>query len=157
MKQANYMSENQINITDYTIRNYLPSDFESLNNLWQITNMGGSYRGDNPQIIETTINNGGSLWVIFHHSTLQIIGSSWLTNDFRRIYLHHFAIHPQFQGKGLSHPLLKKSLEWVKEKGLQVKLEVHKDNEKALNLYKKYGFTYLGDYQVQIIRDISLI
>jgi ribosomal protein S18 acetylase RimI-like enzyme len=40
---------------------------------------------------------------------------------------------------------------------MHIKLEVHKDNVKALGLYKKAGFGYLGDYHVYIIRDISAI
>jgi ribosomal protein S18 acetylase RimI-like enzyme len=38
---------------------------------------------------------------------------------------------------------------------LQVKLEVHSTNYKAINLYKKFGFTHLGEYKVFITRDIS--
>ncbi|MDI3526842.1 MAG: hypothetical protein PWR03_1025, partial [Tenuifilum sp.] len=45
------------------------------------------------------------------------------------------------------------SLKYVKEKGYQVKLEVHKNNTRAINLYKQFGFQYLGDYDVYIIRD----
>ena len=71
--------------------------------------------------------------------------------------MHHFGIIPGHQGKGLSAELLRESLRFVKEKGYQVKLEVHRTNEKAVNLYKKAGFEYLGDYDVYIIRDIQSI
>jgi len=37
----------------------------------------------------------------------------------------------------------------------QVTLEVHKSNEPAVNLYKMFGFKYLGDYDIYIIRDVS--
>ena len=46
-------------------------------------------------------------------------------------------------------------MRFIREKGFQVKLEVHVTNLKAINLYKKYGFEYLGDYKVYIIRDIN--
>jgi len=42
----------------------------------------------------------------------------------------------------------------ARNKGLQVKLEVHRTNRKAINLYKSEGFQYLGDFDVYIIRDI---
>jgi ribosomal protein S18 acetylase RimI-like enzyme len=84
-----------------------------------------------------------------------VVGTSWLTNDGRRLYLHHFAIDPEFQGGGLSKPLLRESLKIAREIGLQVKLEVHQDNERAINFYKKAGFQRLGDYDVYIIRDLS--
>jgi ribosomal protein S18 acetylase RimI-like enzyme len=50
--------------------------------------------------------------------------------------------------------LLDESLKFVKKKGFQVKLEVQKTNTKAINLYKKAGFEYLGDYDVYIIRNL---
>ncbi len=86
-----------------------------------------------------------------------IIGTSWMTFDGRRIHLHHFGISPSYQGKGLARPLLKESLKFVKEKGYQVKLEVHRTNDAALRLYKNYGFEYLGDYDIYIIRDVQSI
>jgi ribosomal protein S18 acetylase RimI-like enzyme len=84
-----------------------------------------------------------------------ICGTSWMTFDGRRIHLHHFGILPEYQGNGLSKILLKHSLEFVKKKGYQVKLEVHNSNNKAKELYKKAGFSYLGDYDIYIIRDLS--
>lgn len=78
-----------------------------------------------------------------------------MTFDGRRIHLHHFGILPEFQGNGLSKILIKKSFDFVKKKGYQVKLEVHKTNKRAINLYKKSGFQSLGDYEIYIIRDIT--
>ena len=80
-----------------------------------------------------------------------------MTTDGRRTLLHHFGILPEFQGQGLSKVLLKESLRFVKSTGNQVKLEVHSTNHKAINLYKKFGFVHLGEYNVFIIRDISKI
>ena len=85
------------------------------------------------------------------------MGTSWITNDGRRLYLHHFGIKPEFQGQNLSKQLLKVSLNFAKKSRLQIKLEVHKKNKIALNLYKNSGFNYLGDYEVFIIRDYSKI
>jgi ribosomal protein S18 acetylase RimI-like enzyme len=71
--------------------------------------------------------------------------------------LHHFGIKKSYQGKGLSNKLLDASLAAAKQMGMQIKLEVHKNNEIAGNLYRKAGFAALGDYEVLIIRDISSI
>jgi ribosomal protein S18 acetylase RimI-like enzyme len=49
------------------------------------------------------------------------------------------------------------SLKIAKELGLQVKMEVHVGNERAIHFYKKCGFKRLGDYDVYIIRDLSTI
>jgi ribosomal protein S18 acetylase RimI-like enzyme len=141
----------------YLIREYTDSDFPEMIILWESLGLGGAHRGDNELIIRRTIEMGGQLLLLIATASNSIIGTSWLTVDGRRTYLHHFGIHADYQGKGLANSLLEASLKLAKSYGMQVKLEVHKDNIKALGLYKKAGFTYLGDYHVFIIRDISLI
>jgi len=140
---------------DFIIREYRESDFEGIIDLWEITNMGSPERGDNKSTIAVSINLGGCLLVMEKRSSGRICGTSWLTFDGRRLLLHHFGILPECQGKGLSKSLLKETLDVVREKGHQVKLEVHNTNHKAISLYKKFGFEHLGDYNVFIIRDIS--
>jgi ribosomal protein S18 acetylase RimI-like enzyme len=139
----------------FLIREYRDGDFDGITRFWEVTGMGTPERGDNKEIIENTIKIGGTLLVLEEKSTGMISGTSWMTFDGRRILLHHFGILPEFQGKGLSKILLKESLQFVKSKGFQVKLEVHSTNFKAINLYKKFGFRHLGEYNVFIIRDIS--
>ena len=142
---------------NFIIREYQQGDFEGIAHLWDLTDMGNRWRGDDNKTIEDSINIGGKMLILEEKSTGKICGTSWMTFDGRRIHLHHFGILPEYQGKGLSKMLMQKSLKHVKEKGYQVKLEVNKSNLKAINLYKKSGFEYLGDYDVYIIRDISKI
>jgi len=143
------------NNADYIIRDYHDEDFPAVEEIWRVTGMGSAQRGDGPGVISRTLACGGKLLVMEEKSTNKVIGTSWLTNDGRRIYLHHFGIHPDFQGKGLGHLLADASIQYAKSCGLQIKLEVHKDNSKAVDLYKKHGFAYLGDYHVYIIRSFS--
>ncbi len=140
--------------TDFTIRDYLSSDYTKIIVLWEKVGLGAAHRGDTQEVIERTLKIGGSLLVMQVPGTGEIIGTSWLTVDGRRTYLHHFGITEAWQGKGLSKPLLEASLKAAKQIGLQLKLEVHHDNGKAIHLYKTAGFSYLGDYDVYIIRDI---
>jgi ribosomal protein S18 acetylase RimI-like enzyme len=141
----------------YIIRDYTGDDFPELIRLWESLGLGGTQRGDNEHIIRRTIQMGGKILLMIEIGSNSIIGTSWLTIDGRRTYLHHFGIHTDYQGNGLARRLLDASLQHAKSLGMQVKLEVHKDNFKALGLYKKAGFIYLGDYNVYIIRDISRI
>lgn len=138
------------------IRNYKPEDYIEVEQLWKDTEMGGDERGDDNEVIEETIQLGGKLFILEDIATGKIIGTSWLTQDGRRIYLHHFGIRPEHQGKGYSKILLKESLNFVRNTGKQIKLEVHKNNIKAVELYRKGDFKYLGDYDVYIIRDIVI-
>jgi [ribosomal protein S18]-alanine N-acetyltransferase len=139
----------------FIIREYREADYNGIVSFWDLTEMGSPERGDNREIIENTIRIGGSLLVLEEKASGKISGTSWMTFDGRRILLHHFGILPEFQGNGLSKILLKESLQFIKSKGYQVKLEVHSTNYKAINLYKKFGFRHLGEYNVYIIRDIS--
>jgi ribosomal protein S18 acetylase RimI-like enzyme len=142
---------------NFTVRDYREDDFEGIARLWELTGMGNPERGDSRQIVGETIRLGGKLLVIEENGSGKISGTSWMTYDGRRIMLHHFAILPEFQGYGLSKILMKDSLRFVRDKGTQVKLEVHTSNKKATNLYKKFGFRHLEGYDVYIIRDIEKI
>ena len=136
---------------NFFVRNFKPNDYHAVLDVWQKTDMGGEHRGDNLEIISKTIANGACLLVLVNDSD-KPLGTSWITNDNRRLYLHHFGILPEFQGQGLSHLLMAESMSFAKKSGLQIKLEVHKNNKIAKALYEKYGFNYLGDYDVHIIR-----
>jgi len=138
----------------FIIREYRNGDFDGIRHLWDLADMGNPMRGDDEATIEETIRLGGSLLIMEKCDTREIAGTSWMTYDGRRINLHHFGILPQFQGQGLAKLLMDESLKLVRKKGCQVKLEVHISNLKAVSLYKKAGFTRLGDYDVYIIRDI---
>lgn len=140
-------------MVDYRIIDYEPAFYESLDIFWKEIGVGGSYRGDNAAIILSTIESGGHLHLMLD-SNNQIIGSSWLTNDKRRTYLHHFGISEKYRNQGLAAKLLEHSMAVAVKDGYQIKLEVHRDNEPAIRLYRKYGFSYLGDYMVLIKREI---
>lgn len=141
--------------TDVTFRDYRSEDFAEIAKLWQATDMGSPERGDNNEVINRTVALGGKFIVMELQSDHSICGTSWMTCDGRRIFLHHFGILPEFRGEGLAELMLKESFEFVKKTGLQVKLEVHSSNIKAVNLYKKFGFKNLVGYNVYIIRDLS--
>jgi ribosomal protein S18 acetylase RimI-like enzyme len=143
--------------SEILFREYKKGDFPAIRHLWNLTDMGNPKRGDDEAAIEESIRVGGALLILEDRANGNIAGTSWLTYDGRRIHLHHFGILPGYQGKGLANLLLDESLKFVKKKGCQVKLEVHRENIKAIKLYKKYGFTALGDFDVYIIRDIGAI
>ena len=141
----------------FLVREYTDADYSEIVMLWESLGLGGSHRGDDQQIILRTIQLGGQLLVLTETGSHRVVGTCWLTTDGRRTYLHHFGIHAEFQGMKLANLLLDASLKLAKTFGMQIKLEVHKNNLKALGLYSKFGFSCLGDYLVFIIRDISTI
>jgi len=143
-------------MNNYRIRDYRPGDWCAIERIWQKTDLGGAHRGDDATIIERTLSHGGRFLVMERTDTGEVVGTAWLTHDHRRSYLHHFGIAPDYQGKKLSHQLMKAVLAAARDIGLQCKLEVHRENHKAIRLYQQYGFTYLGDYDNYIIRKIDI-
>ena len=83
--------------------------------------------------------------------THRVAGTSWLTWDGRRVMLHHFAVLPSMQRKGLGRKLAIASLELAREKKCPIKLEVNKFNLPAVQLYRQLGFKVFENYEVYII------
>ncbi len=56
--------------------------------------------------------------------------------------IYDLYVRPQFRNRGMGSALLKNALDDLKRRGVEiVQLTVMSKNNKALNLYKKYGFT----------------
>jgi ribosomal protein S18 acetylase RimI-like enzyme len=127
--------------------------FSQIIKIWKITGVGNPERGDNLVNINKTLTSGGKILTLYSDNTL--IGTCWITHDFRRCYIHHMAIHPDFQNMGHGKLLLEKALEYCQDLGLQAKLEVHNHNPHAQQLYKNFGFKLLDGYEVYIKRDIK--
>ncbi len=67
-----------------------------------------------------------SIWEMFGYMTIATI-----------------AVNPQYQGKGYGNIIMEDIIERSKKLGKKsIDLEVRVSNQKAINLYKKYGFTF---------------
>ncbi len=140
---------------EISFRAFHEEDFPEIKSLWDICDMGGKERGDSVKTISDCNKQGGSFIVVELAQTKQIIGTSWMTWDGRRIFLHHFCIHPDYRGRGFGELLGRESLKFIKKKDAQVKLEVHKKNIAAKKLYDKLGFFAFEDYDIYMIRDLK--
>lgn len=135
------------------IRDYHPDDFPQIEDLWKKTGIYTEERGDTAEIILRCNQAGGKFLVLEDPASNKVAGTSWMTWDGRRLFLHHFAIDPIFQGKGYGRKLALASLAVARKKKCPMKLEVHSQNIPAVNLYKSLGFTVFEDYQVFMILD----
>ncbi len=134
------------------LRNFKESDYLQVIQLWQETGLTNTERNDTLESIMRTLKMGAALYILEHIPSKNIIGSSWITNDGRRLYLHHFGIKPAFQGLKLSNLHMQASLDFAKNKKMQIKLEVHEQNKIAIDIYEKASFSYLGDFKIFINR-----
>ena len=119
--------------------------------IWDKTGISNPERADSFDSIQRTLEHGGILLLAYMDAIL--VGTIWLTNDYRRLYLHHMAVLPEFQKQGIGRSLLKEAIQIADKQGLQPKLEVHSDNAAALNLYRSMGFKVLDGYLVMIRRN----
>jgi len=133
------------------IRDYQNQDYEQVIALWKDTGIYTVERGDRRKVISRCRGLGGKFLVIEDPRCGKIKGSSWMTWDGRRIYLHHFAVGPEIQGQGWGKKLAERSLEFARGKNCPMKLEVHRDNKAAVNLYLSMGFEPFQDYDVYMI------
>ncbi len=108
--------------------------------IWDKTGISNPERADSFDSIQRTLEHGGILLLAYMDAIL--VGTIWLTNDYRRLYLHHMAVLPEFQKQGIGRSLLQEAIQIADKQGLQAKLEVHSDNAAALNLYRSMGFKY---------------
>ncbi|MGW8316739.1 MAG: N-acetyltransferase family protein [Bacteroidales bacterium] len=134
------------------IRDYRKGDYKQVLELWKATGIYDPERGDSESAILRCNELGGKFLVMEDPDTGTVEGTSWMSYDGRRIHLHHFAIRPELQGKGLGRTLAGESLRFAEEKGCPVKLEVHRENLRALHLYEKFGFRIFKDYLILMNR-----
>ncbi len=131
-----------------------PESFAAVEKIWKETGVGNPLRGDTLSSVEETLRHGGKLLTVrSEQDERAVLAVCWLTDDGRRLYLHHMAVAPREQGKGHARLLMDRALEIARERGRQVKLEVHRDNARARALYARYGFAPLEGYDTLILRD----
>lgn len=133
------------------IREYRKGDFPEVESLWKETGVYQPGRGDTSDTILRCKQQGGKFLIMEDEKTRRIIGTSWLTWDGRRVHLQYFAVLPSMQGSGHGRTLAEASLAFAREHKVPVKLEVHRNNVHAVQLYRGMGFKILEGYEVYMV------
>ena len=137
------------------IRDYLPGDFKNICTFWNEIGLGGKERKDTPEVILRTLKFEGKLLILENPDNKEIVGTSWLTCDGRRIHVHHFGIKEKYRNQGLGKLLAKESIKYAKNKRYQLRLDVEKNNTLAKKLYESFGFYAYTGYYIYVLRDIE--
>ncbi len=140
---------------EWEIRDYQPKDFNSVSSFWKEIGLGGEERKDYPEVILHTLKFEGKLIIIENKKNEEIIGTSWLTCDGRRIHIHHFGVNEKYRRKGFGKLLAKESIKYAKENGYQLRLDVEKNNFIAKRIYESFGFYAYTEYDIYVLRDIN--
>ncbi len=120
--------------------------------VWQVTGITNPARADSLESIRHNLDNTGTMLYCIEDG--RVVGAAWVNHDFRRLYIHHMAVLPEYQNRGIGKALLQEALTIARETGYQAKLEVHKDNPTARHLYSSLGFKELDGYITMIKREL---
>lgn len=85
------------------------------------------------------VNEDKEFLVLF--SGLDPVGSAEIYKDFSVLHIKSFAILEKYQNMGYGTRFLEKIYEWAKKyRFKEMRLQVANNNEKALSIYKEFGF-----------------
>lgn len=96
------------------------------------------------KVFESTIVEGYDCWVARDENHV-MVGYFVLMKVVDEMHLLTIAVHRERQGQGIGRRLLARLIELVREMRMEsLLLEVRPSNERALELYKNYGFAEIG-------------
>lgn len=91
-----------------------------------------------------SLYNGHETWIA-HDAADKLIGYFLIMLAVDEAHLLNITVHNAMQGQGIGHLLIDKVVAISKEKGMRsVLLEVRPSNQRALSVYKHYGFSQVG-------------
>lgn len=122
-------------------------DYEAVYALWKSLVPAISLRpSDRREEIEKKLSRDPELFLVAEEDgrVVGVIMGAW---DGRRGWLHHLAVAPDYQDRGIGTTLLAQIEERLRAKGcLKVNLLVHRDNEGARRLYKRLGYEEMAPF-----------
>ena len=97
------------------------------------------------------VSNRKNLMLVAEYNG-EIVGNASVERNRTPRYSHRaelsVAVKKDFWGQGIASRLMELLIEFSKESDIEILyLEARADNERALNLYKKFGFSEIGRYE----------
>ncbi len=74
----------------------------------------------------------------------EYLNVKWLTENYKNLYIHRLAVHPNFQGKGFAQKLMDFAEDYAKENEYKsIRLDTFSQNKKNLIFYKNRNYIKL--------------
>ena len=136
------------------IRLIKKTDFKGLYAMWKKSKLKlDSYKNEKKEFDDMLNINPESCFVAVNKD--QIIGSVFGTNNGRRSFIYHLAVHPDWQRKGIGKKLLQKAEYFLKKIGVsRVRLMVDLDNLHVVPFYEKCGYNAYEAYSIFMGKDL---
>ncbi len=123
-------------------------DLPAMLELWQCLPGLGLGKGDDKKSLCLFMQRNPSTCLLLREGE-RLLGTVLGGFDGRRGYIYHLAIHPDYQGRGYGHSLLREAVRELRRLGaLKVHLFVFNDNQTAGAFYQRLGLEQRRDIQV---------
>lgn len=129
------------------IENFKIEQYDEVNNIWERTglSLGASDTREQVERI-STLNSGMFLVGIKNDEVVAVVMGAF---DGRRGYVHHLAVKPEYQRRGYGKMMMDELHDqFLKNDIKKVHLFVEKDNEGAIEFYKKIGWHVRDDLEM---------
>lgn len=124
------------------------SDYDEVLALWQQCEGIGLSDADSRESISKYLKRNPGMSFVASFSD-GIVGVILAGHDGRRGYIHHLAVHPDYRRKGLAHRLVDRSIEALRESGIQkCHLFIFNNNDKGLAFWNNIGWKHRLDISV---------
>lgn len=121
------------------------NDFNSVMKLWKKVDLPLAPLSREKREIELLIKYNPDTCLVIKENA-KIIGTILGAFNGRRAWIHHLAIDPEYQKKGLGSILLNKTEKKLSKKGAtKILLYISLDNLKVAPFYEKNGYSVMND------------
>ncbi|MFV2015475.1 MAG: GNAT family N-acetyltransferase [Candidatus Heimdallarchaeota archaeon] len=125
-------------------RLYKPDDYQEVKQLWIQSGLKLSLSDKKNEIQILADNEGNKFYIV--EKVNNIIGTVICAFDGRRGYIHHVAVKPSEQKKGIGKLIMKHAMEYyINKRVVKVHLMVERSNAEVVEYYKKLGWKIRDD------------
>lgn len=113
--------------------------------------------GQFKELLSEGLQTPNNYFYVIENNSSEDVGFIWYAQDKESGYIYDFLILEQFRRNGNGFQTLFEIEKFAKEKGKnQLRLQVFKYNESAMNLYYKMGYVVLDDYEGSMLMQKSI-